>query len=257
MLEALGLPVPAGLDGVSLLGFARGETPAVPPDAWSYASASNLGLALRSGSRKYFLDDTAWVSRRPSRLAWLDLDRDPLELARQPVTPAQAAAGVLAAPFARAAAHWRRASGLWIEVDNRTDRAAKIALDGSNFLLDSFKTIDERLRLSLPKMGHAVIEIAPHATAPLRFTRRPSGRVRVTLLDASWEGSVTLVPTDIDSDVDLVWTGQRWTVPTRKDEGPIRLSFRWRGEVDPAAPLPPLPPSDATAKQLRALGYLN
>ncbi len=62
VLDLLGLPVPGGLDGRSLAPLLRGAAPAAPRLAAAYAGSSNLGLALRAGSRrKYVVNDTPWT----------------------------------------------------------------------------------------------------------------------------------------------------------------------------------------------------
>ncbi len=61
VLDLLGLPVPGGLDGRSLVPLLRGAAPAAPRLAAAYAGSSNLGLALYAGGhRKYVLNDTPW-----------------------------------------------------------------------------------------------------------------------------------------------------------------------------------------------------
>lgn len=80
VLDLLDLDIPTGLDGVSLLPMTRGEQ---PPEgsgiAWSYAAASNYGLALRTRDRrKLVIRNDPWPHDGP--LEWsYDLTNDPGE----------------------------------------------------------------------------------------------------------------------------------------------------------------------------------
>ncbi len=61
ILDAVGLEVPAGLDGASLLPLIEGGSDAGSRQAWSYAGSSNFGLSLRLDDRlKYVFNNTAW-----------------------------------------------------------------------------------------------------------------------------------------------------------------------------------------------------
>ncbi len=80
------------LDGVSLLGLIDETAEDFPPEAWSYASSANYGLALRYRNRlKYIYNNTAWRSLA-GREQLHDLSRDPLErrdlAPHHPETPA-------------------------------------------------------------------------------------------------------------------------------------------------------------------------
>lgn len=79
VLDALGLEVPAGLDGRSLLPLAAGDAPAGPSTAVAYAASSNRGLALRVDDRlKYVLNNAAWRSLSGTQTLY-DVAADPAE----------------------------------------------------------------------------------------------------------------------------------------------------------------------------------
>ncbi len=61
VLEATGVPVPADLDGQSLLPLIDSPDSIFPSDAWAYAASSNRGLALRhNNEEKFIFKDAAW-----------------------------------------------------------------------------------------------------------------------------------------------------------------------------------------------------
>jgi len=79
ILDAAGLGPTFGDDGVSLLHLIDAAPPQVPDEAWTYAPASNRGLALRlAGRLKYTFNDTAWEQLHGEERL-VDLERDPAE----------------------------------------------------------------------------------------------------------------------------------------------------------------------------------
>jgi len=80
ILDILGIRIPKGLTGESLLPLMRGRTPQSPRDAWSYAALSNEGVSLRLRNRlKYLVNDSVWEPIR-GREELFHIDRDPGEL---------------------------------------------------------------------------------------------------------------------------------------------------------------------------------
>ena len=81
VLDVLGLPVPEGLAGRSLLPLIRGRAPAAPDAAVTYAAFTNRGLAIRDGrGHKYVLLDQAWKPTAGPAEMLFDLAADPAEL---------------------------------------------------------------------------------------------------------------------------------------------------------------------------------
>jgi len=79
VLELLGLERRAGIDGVSLARLLDGDRGEVPPVAWSYAAASNYGLAASVRGRvKYIFKNQAWSSAARTEELY-DLALDPRE----------------------------------------------------------------------------------------------------------------------------------------------------------------------------------
>ncbi len=61
VLELVGLPVPAGLDGRSLAPLFDAGDADFPREAWSYASSTNYGVSLRLANRlKYIYNNSVW-----------------------------------------------------------------------------------------------------------------------------------------------------------------------------------------------------
>jgi arylsulfatase A-like enzyme len=86
VLDAAGLGADLGEDGVSLLPLIDGAPSRVPDEAWTYAPASNRGLALRLADRlKYTFNDTAWQQLHGEERL-VDLEHDPAE--RHDLAPA-------------------------------------------------------------------------------------------------------------------------------------------------------------------------
>jgi arylsulfatase A-like enzyme len=79
LLEALGFAAPEGLDGESLLPLLDGRPPTRQREAWSYALATNNGMAVRLGNRlKYMYSNSAWTPGAGEEQLF-DLTRDPAE----------------------------------------------------------------------------------------------------------------------------------------------------------------------------------
>ena len=91
LLELLELPVPAELDGTSLIPFIEtGRQQPADREAISYAAASNHGISLREGNRyKYHFRNSAWISEESTEL-FFDLTQDPQEQRPLPALDATA-----------------------------------------------------------------------------------------------------------------------------------------------------------------------
>ncbi len=62
VLELAGLPLPEGVDGVSLAPWMDGRAEDAPDEAWSYASRANRGISIRINNQlKYVFNNTAWA----------------------------------------------------------------------------------------------------------------------------------------------------------------------------------------------------
>jgi arylsulfatase A-like enzyme len=68
VLDLLGLPPPAGVDGVSLVPLMEGRAKAAPPrEAWSYAPGSNYGISLRLAGRIHYIRrNDPWPAAGPA-----------------------------------------------------------------------------------------------------------------------------------------------------------------------------------------------
>ncbi len=79
VLDVVGIEPTAPVDGRSLLALLGGDSADFPPEAWAYAAASNVGLALRLDNKlKYRFPDPAWAEVA-HREALYDLESDPDE----------------------------------------------------------------------------------------------------------------------------------------------------------------------------------
>ena len=81
IMEVIDVPIPPGIDGVSLLSLINGSAaPDATKEAWSYAPRTNWGVSLRLNNRlKYIFFNSPWETGRGLEELY-DLREDPGEL---------------------------------------------------------------------------------------------------------------------------------------------------------------------------------
>ena len=253
ILELAGEPAPIGIDGVSLVPLLDGGTaPEASGLAWSFAAASNYGIALRDHDRmKYTARLVPWPIAGPAERLF-DLSADPSEdqggLAGAPESAryrrltserlAQDLAGVRVR--ASSPAGGRRISGSLAAEQLYAQNVKSVDLDGAplsygprkeaHFVVEPGASFDVVL---LNVGGHLTLRLDPP---------RPGGRGLVTDVDLESLSAVLQVTT----------SGGGWVSSSGDRPAVQGVSLWWhrRGQRDAVE-------IDATVlDQLEALGYV-
>jgi len=127
ILDLVDVKIPRDIDGRSLLRLIRRPRSGHPGDAWSYASSSNFGIALRRDGRlKYIFNNSAWLPIH-GRENFYRLDLDPkTEHDLAGIDPEVSALRSLTA-----STYEQRSSGLRVRFDNRSPEVLQGHLKGS------------------------------------------------------------------------------------------------------------------------------
>ncbi len=220
LLDLAGESPAPDLDGRSLLPLALGETAAEPRDAWTYASFSRRGIALRTdGGLKYMLNNSASSALLGDERLY-DLRRDPDEsddlAADHPRTPelrrralrkladgagvrlrmANPTAGTLRFLFSGSDVHPVRTKSATLGGDRLEWRDRQVAitlLPGDDAVLVLEGATGPRVVARIEEDGGATVRVAlGEQGLPLRVAldgdRLVVGADGATVLDASWHG---------------------------------------------------------------------
>ena len=251
ILELVGLPVPDGLDGSSLLPLIAGEAPAVERQAWSYAGSSNHGVALRVSNRlKYILND----SIHPSAGGREELYR----LVEDPAEEHELAADAPELPHLRRRVREllvREYRGLAFEFTNGTAETFEGSLAG-DLTVDSLKSPDLCDRCLRRRDREVLISLPPGESFSLFFQGSRSAPVHLTgALGRGEELRLRFDPAVPTEPWQRVWDGSGWHRTSVPTERAMRIAARWQG--DASAPASPLEPDPQLLEQLKALGYID
>ena len=255
VLDLLGLAVPEGLDGVSLVPLIEGGAGSAPPPAWSLAAGSNYGLAVRAGNRrKYIYKNSPWpaIAGRGELYA---VDEDPGE--RRDLAGTPAAAELRREVRAYLAA---RSFGLSIGAANATDAAYRVVLAGPAGL-------QYRLKAAGPtcagvswaeETGAAELEVPPGCAFTLNLEGSRRERLAVSVAgegEGEAESAALTVELDLTTleTAQLGFDGERWRLSETAEAPATGLSFRWQ---ESEAPVEAGTSDAALDRQLKALGYL-
>jgi len=254
ILERLGLPPPAGIDGRSFApllgrgGGAAGDGGAGGTgDAWSYASASNFGIALRRP------DGTAYVARND---AWISAGpREELLGAAGPAAGAEV-------PALRDAAerHLRGAlAGLRIRLRNPSDRSFAVTVRPGGAMTTRMKL--DRLGagvLTAAGNGPARLAVAPGEDVTLVVEGPSAPPLRVAIDHPRWGSSrFALDPAALEAPLWGGWTAGRWSLGEVEPPDGGALAVWWQGKGGAGDAAPASATDEALLRQLRALGYLR
>ena len=257
ILELVGVELPATMQGVSLAPLMAGGEAQVPTEAWSYAAASNHGLALRlDGRLKFTLDTTAWPPATGARELY-ELASDPSEsLDLSAVDDRVEGLEAAAEAYLESVA-----PGLRLRVTTG-DRRLRGRLVGGMIRPGGTKVIGmDGPFLAWVTMGEATLDAPPGSDFTILFEKVFGrelvfdGRIEVAGRDlhvrhrfevAQLEGRAALVVED-----------GRWRSVDREITGDeTSLAVEWRGGAGLAGP-PAAVDDEELAEQLRALGYLD
>ncbi len=259
LLDALGLPTPQPVDGVSLLPLIRGEASAVPDEAWTYASSANYGLGLRYRNQlKYIFNNTAW-SRFLGQEALYNLRRDPDEeddLAAQHSSTAELRAKAIQAIEAQ---H----EGLRMRIRNSGGGTLSGQLKYAWARHNKVKAADTSCRcLKLSANRAVTFELEPDQETTLYFESIAGHRMGLAgRLELPGRGPApfdeTFDPNKIVDPVVFEHTADGWRRSSDDASGEASVAFRiWRQSQRAGQPVSE--PVDARLQQqLEALGYVN
>ncbi len=251
ILELAGLPIPAGIDGVSLVpmitGNGAGDTASRP--AWSYAARSMWGAALRLDNRlKYVFNNTPWTPVQGAEGLYR-LSSDPGETENvAAITPeiARLRRG-LAATFVDAF------RGLRVRFRNQGETEVRGTLEGPMIKVTRVKSFD----LDCPCMTWAGTHRAgfrlPPGAAYSLLLEEVEGRELI--VSSSTSRSPFTVDLDHVADpLELAWDGDAWAPAGAGSEAPVTVTIAWQNASGPADTTEPAT-DEALERQLRALGY--
>ncbi len=249
-LELTDMPVPAGLDGSSLVPLIAGEAPASRREAWSYGAASNYGVTLRISNRlKYIYNDTVWAPAAGHEELYRLLE-DPEE--EHNVAEAAPETPRLRQRVREALRERHR--GLTLEFENAGSATFRGILRGPLGDPTKAKSPD----LSCPcvkwqdKRGAGLI-VAPGESFTL-FFKNARAKVRLTgAVDGGDELAVALAPNALSEPWQRSWDGTDWRPG---GQGTMRITVQWKGGLEARAP-EAVTPDAALVEQLRALGYVD
>jgi arylsulfatase A-like enzyme len=181
LLEALGIPAPEPIAGLSLLPLVRGAR-GLPEDAIVYEAIGNRGIAIRDREgRKYTLVDAAWKPTEAPTERIFDLASDPAELNGSTAESAELRR------FRRQAHRLLRdtATGLHVRLWNQADEPLCGDLVGDVFRPNSVKvpaaesftrwTGNGKVRLALPAGEQITLIVLDTGGAWLPLDFQPRG----------------------------------------------------------------------------------
>ncbi len=254
ILELAGEPAPSGIDGVSLVPLLDGgDAPAASGLAWSFAAASNYGIALRDHNRmKYTTRMVPWPIAGPAERLF-DLSADPREERGEPAGAAELAryrrltsellARDLAGVRVRAAspAGGRRISGSFEAAQLFAQNVKSVDLDGAPL---SYGPRKEAGFVVEPGASFDVVLLDVGNRLTLRLDPpRPGGRPLVTDVDLESLSAVLQVTTP----------GGEWEISSGERPAAQGVSLWWhRRERRDAVEI-----DAAVLEQLEALGYAH
>lgn len=257
LLELAGLPVPEGLDGVSLVPLLEGRG-GEPREALTYAAASNQGIAVRLGGHtKYVYDNTAWPPHAGTEAGYSlgpagETDLPTAELDR--FSP-------LRETLLRRLQE--EAPGLDLHLVNRGDDDMRGTAAGPSIETGSVKAIElpcdcvswdgpGRLAFRVPPGDRIVLKVEGLTRSGLRV-RIAGGADGVPAALDEW-----LEPPSDGTPIQVTLTGSAWAIePTPETTVGSRVSLSWTGPDDPGRPGVAPETDPRLIERLRALGYLD
>ena len=257
VLDSVGLAIPAGLDGVSLLPLVEDPSAEPPGAAFSYAGSSNFGLSARLGNtRKVIYNHTPWQPLH-GRVEAFDLRRDAGEselLAPDPKRD-QAVTSLLKE-------HFDRGAYGKVQLANHTESQLEVTLQGEvthAFTVKAFELpCDDCLSWA---EGETVATLAPGTEIELSLDAPPHGQLRVGV---RWSGGRS--PGSLQRDFEVVdfrdeawraiWLDGEWRQgpePTLGRE--TGVAIHWQAGIQSRS-TPNQTMDQETLDRLRSLGYL-
>ncbi|MEM7480166.1 MAG: sulfatase [Acidobacteriota bacterium] len=248
VLEFLGLDIPTGLDGTSLLPLIDGDRSQAPRAAWSYAGSTNQGLAVEvRGRQPLILQDSPWQAAADSREA------SPADLAPE-LSPGEREA-------LRAWGEKRLREdpvGLFVTFRNDSPEKVRGRLVAEQFTQVGLKVLGfDAAPVRWINRKNLGFEIPPGAAYELVFRRRLRGdSLRLMVTRDRRETAFEFPLAELaESSAHVTLDDGGWRRTDGNGETPplAEIILRWQGAGDAAAPAV----DDELGAQLRALGYID
>ena len=256
-LDLAGIAPAGDLDGASLLPLIDEPSRASPRDAWSYASSSNYGIALRTANHvKYIFDNTAW-SPGCGKEEMYDLSVDPREQAD--VSSGSESIAPLRLRVDRLQKSWSSGISVWFSNGGATAYSGTLHAPFLHQI--TVKTRDR----SCPgvawneRTGRIDYSVPPGRSFGVLLESVGAGRLGVTVAGSGPRSGfeTELDPRELERPWQIHRDGHRWRQSIAGAAPPATgVVVRWLGdarrlqergrELDPA-----------TREQLRALGYVQ
>lgn len=242
LLELARAPVPADVDGVSLVAALGGGEPP-PRRLWAYAANSNRGFAVRTEAdeKLFFLSSAWWPGERAQGLR---LDADPGE--RRPTAVPEARRTQLRRQVAR---HLRAApSSVLVHLANAGAEGFELVLQGPDAHPGGVESLTAPAGCCRFGSRELRLRVEPGERYELLLVDRPHADLRVTV--GGIEGAAAF-PAGSGADFELHFDGTEW----HRGAGPsaparVRLSRRGGGRGTPDD-------AETARENLRALGYVD
>ncbi len=266
VLDTVGLEVPDGLDGVSLLPLVEDPSAEPPGTAFSYAGSSNFGLSARLGNtRKVIYNHTPWQPLH-GRIEAFDLRRDAGESEMLPPDPKrdQAVTALLEE-------HFNRGAYGKVQLANHTKGRLEVTLQGEvahAFTVKAFGLpCDDCLSWA---ENETVAQLAPGTEIELSLDAPPHGQLRVVLRWSDDRAGGTLqrdfeVESFRDEAWRAVWLDGQWRQgpeptlgldPSSESTGQTSgVAIHWQVGIQSRF-TPNQTMDQETLDRLRSLGYL-
>ena len=250
ILELAGLPVPAGLDGVSLRPYLEGSAASTPAEAWSYISSTNYGLSLRLGGRLKYIFNNSIYPTPDSREVLFDLRRDAVEVenlaeSMETSTLRQRAIAELS----------EKTPGLLVRLRNGAEKPLRFTLSNAVLVASRIDTWDLPVdRVTECCSGRVQIDLERGDDYHLLIDATRAQRFAVELDD----GESTFQQADLQFESDTPWrvaqTGSGFLVDPDGSTPDVGVEILWRGRsADIAEPTV----DEELRRQLEALGYVD
>ncbi len=257
VLELAGLPVPEGLDGVSLAPLMDGREEETPEEAWSYATRPNRGLSVRiADGWKYVFNNTAWAPLHGKETAFRVGREGEVEV------PASQVPEIAGLRRRVRKALDRQVPGLRMRLQSDASSSFSGSIRGSLVAQNTVKSSDMTCDcLNWVGDGEAAFEVPPGQAFTLNFELAGSGKFVLALAAhggsgaAVYEQEIEAGALDGRHEVALTSSGWRSGRSPMPESG-ARVVFWWVGQR-PEAAAPVAAPDPALGARLRALGYLD
>jgi len=254
VLDLLEIEVPTEIDGESFLPLLLGDRVRFAPEAWSYASRSNHGVALRLGNRwSYRFNNSAWPADRDTETLLSIGDLDTAGSSEERL-------------LERLRDHVKKRlsedlSGLAFHFNNPSDFAIRGWISGASIDPAKIKAWDHSAQFLSYSDWRTINFTVPAGEAFDVLLESPDTQSRLEVgIGFEKEGSpVFSAELDLDQNREgwvLGCTAGSWSLDAENDVDFRGLEVRWKN-LRPGTVADPVEGDSELLEQLRTLGYLK